>query len=157
MPLTSFKLGIAREFFRDANYPGTCFTPRLIWPSIDIRRTKQLLGFGFVATLAGDYVVGKHVERMRLSFNNFCHSCRFAEAEKTVNHFICQSLRGTDSPTLVSLLELSSIDVKNFRSPLYGLVDSPILVSLTELSSINVKDITSFIKFLGWSVQTLFT
>ena len=47
---TSFKLTIARKFFRDANLSWIseefCSNAGLTWPLMDRRRTKQLLGLG---------------------------------------------------------------------------------------------------------------
>lgn len=140
MPLASVKLAITRKFFLDANLSWvneeSCSTARLTWPLMDRRRTNQLLGLGrgiisiTVAMLTGHCVMGRHAERMRLPFNDFCRGCRSAEEEETVIHFLCQC------PSLARCR--------------YRLFGSPFLVSLTELSSIDVKDIASFIKLSGW-------
>ena len=101
MPLTSVKLYIERKFFRDANLSWfnkeSCYTARLTWPLMD--STNQSLGLGrdvistTVAMLTGHCVVGRHAERMRLSFNDFCCRCRSAQKEETVIHFFFVSAR----------------------------------------------------------------
>ena len=79
VPLTSFKLAIARQFFRDANLSWfneerRC-TARLTWPSMDRKRTNLLLGLVrniisiTVAMLTGYCVMDRHAERIRLKFN----------------------------------------------------------------------------------------
>ena len=78
-----------------------------------------------LTVLTGHYVMGRHAERMRLSFNDFCRGRKFAKEEKTVIHFLCQC------PSL-----------SRYRYRLFG---STFLVSLTKLSSIDVKDIASYI------------
>ena len=69
------------------------------------------------------------VEIMRPPFNNYCPGCRSADEEETVIHFLCKC-----------------ISLARCR---YMLLSSLALVSLTELSSIDVKDIASFIKLLA--------
>ena len=58
--------------------------------------------------LIGHCVMGKHAERKRLSFNDFCRGSRSAEEEKTDR---CRSTV-FGSPFLVSLTKLSSIDIR---------------------------------------------
>ena len=140
MPLASFKLATAWKFFLDANLSWvneeSCSTARLTWPLMDRRCTNQLLGLDCdfisttVAMLTGYCVMGRHGESMQLSFSDFCCGCRSAEEEETVIHFFCQC------PSLAGC-----------RNRLFG---SPFLVSLTELSSIDIKDIASLIKLSGW-------
>ena len=94
MPLASVKLTIVWRFFRDANLTWvneeSCSTARLTWPKMDRRRTNRLLGLGrdvistTVAVLTGHCRMGRHAERMRLPFNDFCRGCRSTEEEKTV-------------------------------------------------------------------------
>ena len=118
MSLGSVKLDIEWKFFRDTNLSSineeSCSTTRR-------RRTNQLLGLGSdviwttEAVFTGHYVVGRHAERMRLPFNNFCRGYRSAEEEETVIQFLCQC------PSLATCR--------------YRLFGSPFLVSLTELSS----------------------
>ena len=70
--------------------------------------------------------MGRHAERTRLPFNDFCRGCWSAEEEETVIQFLCQC------PSLIKC---------KFR-----LFCSPFLVSLTKLSSIDIKTLTSFRK-----------
>ena len=74
-----------------------------------------------MAVLIGYCVMGRHTERMRFPFNDFCHRSKSAEEEESVIHFLCQC------SSLV-----------RFR---YRLFDFPFLVSMTELSSIDIKDL----------------
>ena len=68
---------------------------RLTWPLIDKRRTNQILGLicdlksTTVAVLTGYCIMGRHAEKIRLPFNDFCHGCRYAEEKETFNHFVC--------------------------------------------------------------------
>ena len=130
MPVASVKLNIERKFFRDANQSWankeSCCTARLAWSLMDRRHTNQLFGLGrdvisiTMAVFTGHWVMGKLTERTRLPINDFCRRCRSAKEEETVIHFLCLLL-----------------------CKLFG---SPFLISLTDLSSIDVKDIPSFIK-----------
>ena len=136
LPHTSFKLAIERKFFQDANLflikEESCSTARLTWRSMGRKRTNELLGLGrntiliTVAMLTCHFVMGRHAEEMRIPFNDCCLVCRPAEKEDTVINFLCQC------PSLARCK--------------YRLFGSPTLVSLTELSSIDVKDKVSFIK-----------
>ena len=73
MPFTSFKL--ARKFSRDVNLSlfneESCSTSRLAWPSMDGRRTNQLLGFGrnfisiTVAMFTGHCVMETHADPLK--------------------------------------------------------------------------------------------
>ena len=87
--------------------------------------TNQLLGSDVISTtvvvLTGHCVMGRHAERVRLSFN---------EEEEIIIHFLCQC---------------------PFHARCwYRLFDSPFLVSLAELPSIDIKDIASYIELSGW-------
>ena len=140
IPLVSFQLANAGKFFRNANLYWVNLVllhrqthlPLLL---MDRRRTNQLLGLDCdiisitVAMLTGPCVMGRHGERMQLPFNDFCHSCRSAKKEKIVIHFYSQC------PSLARC-----------RNRLFG---SLFLVSLTELSSVDIKDIASFIKMFA--------
>ena len=75
--------------------------------------------------LTDNFVMERHAEKMQLPSNEFCHGCESVEEEETVIHFLCQS------PSL-----------GRCRYRLFG---SPILISLMELSSIGVKDIALLI------------
>ena len=85
MPLAAVKLGIERKFFGDANLSWvneeSCTIARCIWPLMDKRRTNQLLGLSrdiisiTMGVLTGHCVMGRHAERMRLPFNDFCRGC----------------------------------------------------------------------------------
>ena len=96
----SFKLAITRKFFRNANLSSfneeSCFTSRFTWPLMDRRYTNQLPGLdcdiisNTAAMFTGHCLVGRHAERMRLRFNNYCCGYRIAEKEGTVIHFFCQ-------------------------------------------------------------------
>ena len=114
MPLSSVKLAIARKYFRDANLSWvneeSFTTARLTWPLMDRRNTNQLLRLGRDWS---SLRYGRHEQTMRLPFNDFYHGC----------------------PSLARC-----------RYMLFG---SPFLVSLTELSFIDIKDIASFIKLSG--------
>ena len=77
-----------------------------------------------VAMLTGHCVVGRHPERKRLTFSDFCTGCRSAEEEETVIYFLYQC------PSL-----------ERCRYELFG---SP---------SIDVKEIASFIKLSDWFVS----
>ena len=77
--------------------------------------------------LTGHCVMLRHLESMQLPLNDYCRVCKSAEEEETVIHVLCQC------PFLS-------------RCIYHRLFGSPFLVSLTELSSIDVKDIGSFIK-----------
>ena len=133
MPLTLVKSAIERKFFRDANLSWvneeSCSIARLIWPSIDKRRTNQLLGLGrnvisiTVAMLTRLCVMKTHVAIMQLLSNDFCRECRSLEEEETAIHFLCHC------PSLARC-----------RYKLFG---CPILVNLTELSFMDVKGIAS--------------
>ena len=118
MPLTSVKLAIGRKFFREANLfcvkEESCSNARLTWPPMDKKPTNRVLGLGRgispinVAVLTGHCAMERH---------DFCRGCRSAEEEETVIHFLCPPLatcryRLFGSTILVSLTELSSIDVK---------------------------------------------
>ena len=67
---------------------------------------------------------------MRLPFNYLYHGCIYTEQEETIIHFLCKC------PSLVRCT--------------YRLFGSPTLVSLTELSSIDVRYIALFKKLSGW-------
>ena len=131
---------IERNFSWGANLScineESCYTAGLTSPSMDKMRTNHLLGLDrniisiTVAMLTGHCVMGRHTERMRLPLNDFCSGCRSAEKEETVIHFLCQC---------------SSLARCRYR--LFG---TPTLVSLMELSSIDVKDVASFNKLSGW-------
>ena len=109
MPVTSFKLAIELKFSRDANLSWineeSSSTAFLTWRSMDRKGTNQLLCSGR----------GRHAERMRLPFNNFCREYSSAEKQETVIHFLCQCpslarcrFRLFGSPALVSFTDLSS-------------------------------------------------
>ena len=125
----SFKLAIARKFFRDANLfsinEEPCSIASLTWLSMDRRRTNQSLAAGrnlistTVALLTGHCVLARRVERMRLPFNDFCRECKCTEEEETVIYFLCECLSLARcryslfvSLTLVSMMQLLSIDFK---------------------------------------------
>ena len=103
---------------------------------MDKRRTNQLLGLrrnvisATVALLTGHCVMGRHAERMGLTFNDFYSGFRSLEEEETVVHFLCQC------PFLARHK--------------YRLFGSSFLISLTELSPIDINDIPSYIEISGW-------
>ena len=100
MPLASVKLAITRKFFRDTNLAWvneeSRSNARLTWLLMDRRGNNQLLRLRrdiitiTVAVLTSHCVMGRHAERMRLPFNDFCRGCRSAEEEETVILFLCQ-------------------------------------------------------------------
>ena len=99
MPLASVKLTIERKFFRDAN---------LSWVNEEY------------CSITG----------RRLPLNDVCRGCRSTEEEEAIVPLLCQC------PSLA-----------RHRYRLFG---SSFLVSLTELSSIDIKDLASYIELSGW-------
>ena len=89
---------------------------------------KKLVVF-WCAMLTGHCVMGSYAESIQLPFNDFCQEYRSAEEEETILqfHWQCPSLGWCK----------------------YRLFGSPFLVSLVELSSFNIKYIASFIKLSG--------
>ena len=108
---------------------------------MDRRRINQLLGLGrdvistTVAVLTGHCIIERHAKRKRLAFNNFCRGSKFAEVEETVMHF---------------LFQFPSLSRRR-----YSLFGSPFIVSLTELSSIDIKGIASYITVLAGQLLSL--
>ena len=102
---------------------------RLTWTSMVRRRANQLRGLDrniisiTVGMSTGHCVMGRYAKRMKFTFNEFCSGYRPFEEEKTIIYFLCQRpfvarcrYRLFGSPILVSITELSSIDVKNIAS-----------------------------------------
>ena len=121
MPFTSVKPTTAGKLFQDANLSWVneeyCSNPSLTSPSMDKRRSNQLLGFGVCAYWL--LCCGKVAYRMQLLFNDFCHGCRFSEEEETVVSYFCQCpsltrcrFRLFDSLIYISLMMISFINVQ---------------------------------------------
>ena len=115
-------------------YPISMRSPSPLLDSIGPRRTwtegAPSSYFDLVATSSRSqwpWCTGNSVwGRIWLPFNDFCHGCRSAGEETTV---------------------IYCISLAKCR---YRLLGSSTLVSLIELSSTDVKDIASFIKLSGW-------
>ena len=140
MPLISFKLTITRKFSRDSNLSCInekfCSTARLTWPSMI--RTALISYLDLVVTLSWSQwpLLQATVLCVDTQKECGCRGCRSAEEEETVIQFLCQC------PYLARCR--------------YRLFSSPTLISLTELSSIDIKDIALFIMVLQRGVANFF-
>ena len=73
----------------------TCTATKIIWPSIDEKRSRILLSLSrshissLIGVLTGHCLIGKHATRLGVASNDFCRSCRDEEEEETISHLLC--------------------------------------------------------------------
>ena len=106
-----------------------CNHTRCIWPSLDSRRSKDLVFLPrralsvVVAIITGHCLVGRHASRLGVNAPDFCRSCLDEEEEENVFHLLCncpalarRRLKVFGSAELTSLTDLSTCKVKSFST-----------------------------------------
>ena len=100
IPLATCKLLLRNRTFSTANDRWSMgldgFKSKLMWPRLNMRRTKALLSLNrpdvalVVAVVTGHCLIGEHAWRLRVSSNDFCRSCGDEEEEGSVEHLLCR-------------------------------------------------------------------
>lgn len=144
IPLSTCKLMLQEETYRQTNVQWknrtTCRTSRLIWPKLDLRRSKQLINLQrrdislVVGVLTGHCLIGNHASRLGFLSNDFCRSCNNEEEEENITHFLCSC------PALM-----------NRRNTHLGCY---FFEGLSDLAKIDIGDLQRFIKSSKWFEET---
>ena len=112
------------------------FKSKLVWPRLNMRRTKALLSLNrpdvalIVAVVTGHRLIGEYARRLRVSSNDFCRSCGYEEEEESVEHLLCKC------PAL-SIRRNSTLGSFFFDE-------------LGQLADVNIRQLLGFIKRSNW-------
>lgn len=139
-PLSTCKLKLRLDAVKETNEKWaripTCRVTRMVWPCLDLHRTKALLSLAkkdvsvVVSLVTGHCLIGEFAKKCRFPYNDFCRSCQDEEELESTEHFLC------GCPAL-----------SRNRLKFLG---SALLCDLSDLSEIGISQLNSFIKCSNW-------
>lgn len=100
MPLRDFQSGFDRAARDSTNrrWSNTsgCRVSKLLWPTVNPKRTRDLLSFNktmvrtLIGILTGHCAIGTFAAKLGLPHQDFCRSCRDEEEVESVQHLLCE-------------------------------------------------------------------
>jgi ribonuclease HI len=139
-PLATCKLPLKLEAVNKTNIEWaripTCRITRMVWPCLDLSRTRALLSLSrkdvsvVVSVITGHCLIGEHARKLRLPYNDFCRSCQNEDELESTEHFLC------NCPAL-SWSRLKFLG-------------SAFLCDLSDLSDAGISQLNAFIKSSKW-------